>query len=419
MDRASVAGRAESHVSSSLKDKSVAVVTYTHKENGKPTYMAGPSQDLKQYLIKRAASLFFVEQPIPHSEDPTATAELYENGKKIKEYRFPMFKLPKKMRRPDIDSNLFAYILFKLRDVLSTLYFFLRVGRRFDIFIGVEAINAMLGLFFRALSQVGFVVYDIIDYSPIRFPNQHLNKIYHAMDNVCVRKGDAAWVQTQLIIDHRKTKGLSDQNQWVKPTGVDLEKARALPFEQVKGAQIIYVGGFYDRDGSELLIESLPQICSKINDLKLLLIGHGDRLNEIKKQVEALSLQKHVSFLGTISDADKVDALIQESAIGLAPYKDDPNSLKAYNDTAKPKLYLSLGTPVVMTNTTLFSKEIEKEKAGFAVRFDAKEWADAVIWLLEDPKRLQTYRQNALALAKKYSWDQIFDRLFNPILKKI
>ncbi len=410
--------KVESQVSSSLKEKSVAVVTYTHKENGKPTYMAGPSQDLKQYLIKRTATLFFVEQPIPHSEDPTATAELYENGKKIKEYRFPMPRLPKKMRRPDIDSNVFAYLLFKVRDVLSTFYFFLRVGRRFDIFIGVEAINAMLGLFFRAVKQVRTVVYDIIDYSPVRFPNPTLNKIYHAMDNVCVRNADAAWVQTQLIIDHRKTKGLSEQNQWVKPTGVDLGKVRALPFEQVKPFQIIYVGGFYDRDGSELLIESLPQICSKIKNLKLLLIGHGDRLSQVKKQVEAFGLQTQVSFLGTISDADQVDALIQESAIGLAPYKDDPNSLKAYNDTAKPKLYLSLGTPVVMTNTTLFSKEIEKEKAGFAVRFNAKEWADAVIRLLEDRSLLQAYRLNAITLAKKYAWDQIFDRLFDPILKK-
>ena len=70
-----------------------------------------------------------------------------------------------------------------------------------------------------------------------------------------------------------------------------------------------------------------------------------------------------------------MDNLIRQSAVGLAPYRDDPSSVKAYNDTAKPKLYLSFGTPVVMTRVTLFSKEMEKAKAGFAVGYDPKEWA--------------------------------------------
>lgn len=402
-----------------LKEKSVVIVTYTHKEEGKPTYMAGPPQDLKTYLLERQATLYFIEQPISYSDDPTATAEYYEQGKLVKQFKFPMFRLPKKMRRPDIDSNPLAYILFKTRDVLSTLYFFLKVRKKFDVYFGVEAVNAMLGLFFRLIRSAKVVVYDIIDYSPVRFPNKVLNKIYHTLDNLCVKRCDASWVQTQRIIDHRKTKGLPPDKQWVKPTGVHLSKVGGVDYDQIKPHQVIYVGGFYDRDGSELLVESLPLICSTISDLNLLMVGHGDRREEVKKMVSKMGYEKNVKFLGTVSDPEKVDALIKESAIGLAPYKEDLNSLKTYNDTAKPKLYLSLGIPVVMTRSTLFSEELNQEQAGFAVSFDKQEWAKAIVQLLQDEAKLKTFRANALKLAKKYSWDQIFDRLFEPIWKKV
>ena len=130
------------HLIPQLQTKGMAVVTYTHKKDGKATYVAGPSQDLKRYLISRVERLLFVEQPNSISEDLTPTAQLYVKGKLEKEIRFPMLPLPKKMRRPDIDSSPLAYLLLKFRDVLSTFYFFIRIPLKVDCFIGVEAVNA-------------------------------------------------------------------------------------------------------------------------------------------------------------------------------------------------------------------------------------------------------------------------------------
>ncbi len=395
-----------------LQNKRIAVVTYTHKKEGKPSYLAGPSQDLKHYLLSRTQELFFVEQPISFSQDLTATAEWYVEGVLKKRYTFPMFPLLKSMKRPDIDSTPFGYLLFKIRDILSTLVFFARVPGKWDYLIAVESINAVSALFLRFIGKVRKVIFDVIDYSPLRFPNKCLNKIYHFLDNFCVKRCDASWNQTPLVREHRATKGVKKVAQYVKPTGVDSNKLGSLPWEQLKTNQMVYVGGIYPRDGVELLIESLPKIVQKIPKIKLLIIGYGILLDSVTRRSEELGVGNHIEFLGEVANPDKVDALIKESALGLAPYKDDPDSLKAYNDTAKPKLYLSFGLPVVMTQTTLFSKELQKEKAGFATPFEPDAWAEAVIEGMADESRLKGYRDQALKLAKKYQWDIIFDRLF-------
>lgn len=405
--------------SPSLENKRIAVVTYTHKQEGKPSYLAGPSQDLKCYLKERAQEVFFVEQPISFSQDLTATAEQFVHGEKKNVFSFPMFPLSKKSKRPDIDQSPFVYLLFKIRDFFSTIYFFFRVRGKFDSIIAVESINALAGLVLRFLGKTKSVVYDVIDYSPVRFPNRYLNKIYHFLDNLCVRRSDFSWSQTQLVTEHRSEKGISPVTQLVKATGVDSRKIGTLPWEEIKKNQMIYVGGIYPRDGVELLIESLPYIKKEVPNCKLLVVGYGNLKDSVMSRSIELGVRENIDFLGAITDSEKVDQLIRESAVGLAPYTDDQNSLKAYNDTAKPKLYLTFGAPVVMTRTTRFSEELETEKAGFAVEFNVEQWAQAVIQLLGNQELLKTYRENAIALAKKYTWEVIFDRLFEPIEKRV
>jgi len=277
-----------------LQNKKVVVVTYTHNEGGKPSYLAGPSQDLKHYLIPRVKELLFVEQPISFSEDLSATAEWYIQAKLEKRFRFPMPSLPKTMRRPDIDSHILAYLIFKIRDILSSLYFLFRVPRRFDCYIGVEAINAILGIFLKIVGKVRLTVYDVIDYSPKRFQNSFLNRLYHWLDNCCVRGAQFSWNQTKLVMQHRLTKGIQKETQLIKPTGVDGEKLGSLDWSQIKTNQMVYVGGIYNRDGVDLLIESLPEIQSAIHDIQLLIIGYGDQLDRITRRTKELGLQEHV-----------------------------------------------------------------------------------------------------------------------------
>ena len=54
-----------------------------------------------------------------------------------------------------------------------------------------------------------------------------------------------------------------------------------------------------------LLIKSFFEISKKYKKLKLLILGEGEKYNELSKLVEQLNLKKKVEFLGYVNDPQK------------------------------------------------------------------------------------------------------------------
>ena len=371
-----------------LKKSKVSIITHT--------FATGPGQELEIYLKSKVKRLIFIGHPLPFCQDLRPVFKQYNHkGELVKE-------------KKGIGCHFPQIILF-LKDVFYTLWWLIFLPKS-DLVVGVDNLNAFCGLILKKLRKTKKVILYTIDYVPQRFENNFLNKIYHFLDSFCVRHCDSVWNLSPVMIEEREKKGVEKkyrQKQLAVPIGTDLNVKR-LPFEKINRYEIAFMGHLRERQGLELLIESLPEVLKEIPSAKLILIGTGPLEQKLKNRISKLSIKERVEFTGFIEDHNEMQNRLAQCAIAVAPYVDDEKSYTRYTDPGKPKAYLAAGLPVIITNIVQVAKEIDKAHCGLAIGFSKKDLVKAIISLLRDESKLKFYRKNSIEFARKFEWENIF-----------
>lgn len=394
-----------------LSEKKVIIASYTHIVNNVYTTIGGPALAVKNYLLSnKVKCLVCIWQPLPISDTLSAIEEIFKNGKEIIKRKFYVINWPFG-RKKEISL---IYILLKVRDILSTMYFALKLKDRFDIFIGVESLNAIVGILLRKLGIVKTVVYYNLDYGEIRFKNRILNYIFHSLDIFAVTHTDYTWNLAEDIIQARNKRGALKKvtkTPLLVPIGIDLSVIKPLNIEEIERKTIVYMGILAQIQGIQLIVEAMPEILKRDRNVKLVIIGSGPLEKTLKCKVEENNLAEYVNFTGLVTD-EQVNNILCRCALGIAPYFPDPYSTKRGSDPTKPKMYLACGLPVIITKVPPIAREIEENKAGLAIDYTKEELANAVLRLLDDEKFYLECRKNAIALAKKFDWTNILTKAF-------
>jgi len=379
-----------------LKNSTFVIVTHV--------YATGPAFRFEEYLQKRVKNLVFIGHPFSYTKDTSSFLRVYKNGKLIKTKKFIAWK----------GSELSFY----LKDIFLTLWWVIKFSEKVDYFVGVDNLNAFCGLILRLIGKAKYVIFYTIDYVPNRFENKILNSIYHYFDRLGVRKSDKVWNLSSIMVKEREKRGVEVQyrdKQIVVPIGT------SIPTKIIKDSdrdryQIVYMGHLLQKQGVEKLIQAMKDVVQKVPKAHLLIVGGGPLEAKLKKDVIRLKLQKYVKFTGFIKEFSDIEKMLQASSIAVAPYLDTEDTYTRYTDPGKPKDYLANGLPVVITKVPQIAYEIERNKCGIAINDNKKELIDALIVLLTNDKMLNTFRKNALKMAKKYTWDKIFDRALSETL---
>ena len=131
---------------------------------------------------------------------------------------------------------------------------------------------------------------------------------------------------------------------------------------------------------------------------KLLLIGEGPDRENIECQAKELGILDKVLFLG---NSNEVNKLLCYSDLFLLPSKTESFGLAALEAMAAR-------TPVISTNSGGLPEVNIQGVTGFLSNVgDTDEMAKNGIYILEDAGRLQQFKLNALAQAKKFSLDNV------------
>jgi len=363
----------------------------------------GSAYDLRRFLIEsKIEKLLFIAHPLTFENEFykfTSRYEVYEHGRFINKGVSFHWRLP----------DIFLYI----KDALYTLIWSTKFNSKYDLFVGVDPLNALAGIVLRFFGRTNKVIYCTIDYFTPRFENKVLNAIYHSIDKFCVRFCNETWnLSSQMAKAREKYNNMPRSlynRQYTVPNGVWFNQAKRKPFNKINKKKIIFTGHLNPMQGVDLILQAMPKIIKKITDIEVEIIGRGPEYENLRSLAYDLQLEKYILFHGWINNRQKLERLLSDAAVGLATFNTNIAGDKVRNsDPAKLKDYALLGIPFITTNAIADPKEVMDMKYGIVIEYDKDQLANAVIKLLGDEKLLKEYRENALQFAKKYDNEKIF-----------
>lgn len=372
-----------------LKNKRLIILTH---------YLVyGAPQALREYLInQQIGELWFIAHPLYADSADRSYQEEIKNGQSVSKISSPL-------RTKNSVVNYF------LEACLSFWWVLTKRGR-FDAIFGADCLNALAAILLKWLGKTKKVVFYTIDFSPERFPQPWLNRLYHRIEIFCVNHADEVWDVSPRVAEGRK-KFLTleyESKRRVVPIGIWFDKVKRRPFSEIKKHQLLFLGHLLEKQGAQLVLAAMPNIIREIPDFHLLIIGGGPYEEELKKITANLQLSDHVTFTGWVKEREKLDVLVPESACAIAPYDPTKAGYTYYADPTKIKDYLSAGLPVILTEVAHNARELEKEGCGLVVGYNQEDIAKAVTQMLKDETMLQKYRDSAVRYIEQFDWSNIF-----------
>lgn len=368
------------------------------------TDLSGPTEALERFLRARAGVLGTIYHPFHYCADRRSRAAIHLQGVSQGERRRVGLRLPQ--------------VAAFFKDVLLTLYFFFSFKIRFDVYIGANPLNAIVGIVLRRFGRVRAVILYTIDWMPKRFQNPLLNAIYHAVDRFCVKRCDVSWNVSARIVEVRREQGLEDRRNVLVPVGVRTGAVRRpgdAPDE--RGTRLVLLGALAPSKGVDLVIAAYPALKEECPELELHVIGRtplepvedGVRYEPYEPRLAALG--ESVTLWG-VKSHDEVMKMLSQFDIGLALYKPDRNSLSRWADPSRVKDYMACGLPVILTDVPEIAKEIEAVRAGVIIEYTVEDMIRAVAGIYHNPEKLRSLRASAAAYIQRFEWGRIFEDAF-------
>jgi glycosyltransferase involved in cell wall biosynthesis len=171
-----------------------------------------------------------------------------------------------------------------------------------------------------------------------------------------------------------------------------------------KNVHCCFIGAIEETKGIQFLLNSLPIIKEAIPDFKFTFIGDGpsrELVNAIVKSTD------YVNWLGYKNQSD-IDDISDSFALILNPGR--------VGLIAVDSLMLLL--PIVTSNNGYHAPEYEYIKnsgTSIAVHGNFRDYASAVIDLLEHPKRIQKMREAASSIREKYTIEVMVENFVKGI----
>ncbi len=358
----------------------------------------GPGQALRDYLVTRNNRVAFAGCPFADADIPAAEVTCYQAGKKTGLYS-------------GHKHNKLKGIWLWLLDAGFVWKWGSHLSHSRTIFVGINNLNAVVGIWLKRFGRCGKVIYYVIDYTPQRFKSNILNSIYQALARFAARNADQVWNLSERMRAVHKGFGTKDDCNILVPVGLDQTALKVLPDESIERNRLVVVSTLYPNKGVQLAIEALVDL----PQAQLVIVGTGPYRKALQTLANKLGVASRIDFLGMVS-RQRLFAEIAKSRLAIAAYVPEKTSYSFYADPAKPKEYLACGVPVVITRVPWIAAVIAERPMGIAIDYNKDQLAAACRKLLSDDAFWKKCRQAALAFSQCASWDIIFDAAWKQLL---
>jgi len=244
------------------------------------------------------------------------------------------------------------------------------------------------------------------------FPGKFLISIkkWEAKEIEWCKKFDYLITVIEEAVDRYTSLGISKSKMSVVANYVNLDSFNISDFDEsvVNKYQayktLTYVGGFDKHRGLESVIQSLPKIKNSIDNFKLILVGSGSNLNELKVLSKKLNVTDNIEFEGW-QPHSLLSSYIKASDVCLIPHLKTGHT----DNTIPHKLfqYMLLKKPVLSSNCNPIERIVNETKCGMIFESNNPgDMADKAIELFRIMDRNNFGEKGYDAVMTKYNWNE-------------
>jgi glycosyltransferase involved in cell wall biosynthesis len=169
--------------------------------------------------------------------------------------------------------------------------------------------------------------------------------------------------------------------------------------EKTKYPSMVYVGRLKSYKNVHIAINAFATILAKYPNAKFYIAGEGEGIVRLLQLVKKLQIENNVSFLGKISEREKI-ALLGKSWLAVQPSQIEGWGITVIEANAA-------GTPVVASNVNGLKDSVVDTKTGMLVKVgDVVALVQAIDTILSDKKLRDRMKEAALSWASLFSWDE-------------
>lgn len=207
-----------------------------------------------------------------------------------------------------------------------------------------------------------------------------------------------------------KNFNIEKEKIFVIPDGV---KKEWLEIKTVHPSYICYIGSLYKWKGIDILLSAMKYLPKE----RLLVVGGGKRLNELKEFVEKENLTERIIFVGDIPHV-KIPEYFSKAKVAVIP-----NIALGPSEFSSPlKLfeYMAAGVPIVASDLPVFREILENEKTAiFFEPGNPKALAEAIKKIVYSEDLAKTLSANAKKLAQNFTYEKRGEKIYKLLLKII
>jgi glycosyltransferase involved in cell wall biosynthesis len=366
----------------------------------------GATEELRDWLIgRRIRELVYIAFPFGirpgNKERGRIQVYIYKRGKLFKRKNsFLSFYKPE-------------FISF-IKDFIYCIYYGILFCSKTDILFGGDNLLTIAGNILKRLGITKKTIYYMIDYTPVRYKNPFINRLYYSFDRSAAQGSDSVWPLCERTIGGRFDDGrlTEERVRWYPvPYGNHSQKF-SLKLCHNKNS-IVYMGGLEKNKGAEFIIELAKYLSFNHPEFHITVIGGGSYGHQFSEEIKEKKLENIIDYKGYIDQFEDVMDILSHCGIAIAPYYPyDKNNFTYYADPGKLKTYLGAGLPVILTAVPSFSRTIEESGAGLISGYDVENFGEKLFKILEN---YESFEKNAILLGRKFDWDIIFKEAFRKI----
>ncbi len=184
-----------------------------------------------------------------------------------------------------------------------------------------------------------------------------------------------------------------------------------IPHDKVK---LLFVGRLFPEKSIDTLIKAVPHIIKKYEDVHIMLVGGGHLQSKLEKLARSLGVEKYITFLGLVSEQDKILAF-NAGDIFILPSLAELEGMVVLEAMA-------CGKPIVVSDAEMSASRYFVDGNGFLFKArDHQDLAHQVLKLITDPDLRKKHSEVSLKRIKHYDIQKsvdLLEEIYYQVLKK-